>query len=1499
MGDHDLWTWPDDIQGLAGQCGHLLQSGSDPFLCAASAELRSNLRPAPPTNNSSRPPVPPDSTSGVAYPCDRGALIALTTVWILPLFRLDARPFTLIILSVLIAHAWGTSGATELPDDEASDIVPVLKSTRTCTVAWGHELSCQTNTFSVEARDVLAYIREVSPDPLVRVQLWTPYHGPAAFEFHRDSTPECFGQLLTAAGHTTDRALAVAYDTLGTTLDLVSTPIGPTVWWIVRDGLSRELLRPVSRLSQLPQGVRATVAIGTVARARGYGISWAFLLLGSGHTHVMPLSKFLSILRLTLRYTGWDAPADPGCIMPFDYDICCNRLRVGGGAGAYAPSFGEAHHRLFTLSLPLRGAPDHTALAIGKAESLLLTRLGGLREQALPLHYALPMARDGPQTVAFQHQDMLRGYAMWTQGVGLLCTMLIRLWDPNWPRPIVTWLSPGIEWQPSSLTFSGSFQESYPGRWVPVAWGPSKILQFVRASDSRHRVHILVEQDDRTFVTTLDPRESGPLIQLSCAFLFGRHLKVLPLLMLAAQATLAGQPPAIKMEARSADGAREPDVLLTLAETLSRQRCSVGGLARLASVLVFTPGSLAAHLVPRVISFRRLHAFLRRLVAGTLRIRLPPALRASEHGPDANIILRDGDAFELFNDASHTSYRPGQQAPIIPFTSLPWVPAIGAEDDCCHFVRQSDLGGEASYPSGWRLRADIAARSSILHLRDGDILVPGAGPSRRRVQFRALPSATVALLGMRGYIIPALLALLVNLQGGAYGMQANPAPGPCAGKCRVGKFDWRIPPHLRMCNFAVESGATACAISPFVGHSDNVSVDPDTSLDQLADVFLNNEPPWASGIVPVWPALAAHVLSFVLEPTHPSMAVILVVSPDWQASFLVPSRADPRWLLRYLQGASRYPIFKLHPPLNAGPHDASANEAIDWRTGDMVFAQPCEGFPHSLSPPSFTSGIHVRHRAIWGVDFKVLCPLTIVIWRPGHPYTKTTMPPGAHWLADKQTFQGEFEQRYPGYWVPVPWAYDDRPHICQRPSSPDTLHVIYEHVDGHILQGQCLPISTWSTLDSVAGQLGVAPNQLVLLGVDSRPAHRPLRDGDILHHLHLEPGDHSDAISLTASLPLLLAIAFKHHASQLHTVFLAAGISWLMCQPARSAPAPDDLDTSEGKTGLVRISPALHPSEDHWVPSSPSPLFATVLALGTAHLSGRIPTLAEHFPQNTEISLRDGDSIVVHGRRWRPTLLQRQPATFRNHAAARVYGSWSHPLSFQSDCWILMWRPGGAPPSAIYAEGHQHWDPEARTIRPALGLLPDGWWPSLHGGTSETEPLHIVKASGDSRCANILYWPQRCCQRVHLEDSDAWRDGDVIFATSSRNAGPELAFASHSPTSSSSRPLRGPYRYFAALVAVVFWTSLTGSTWSAPGGPSWGICLLACYLSAYGAPPPIDVAPAVWERDMSAPACLTARLHEYWWTQRHGSIHNAAWIPPRPSSPRSPTLTSVLLLSSG
>ena len=878
------------------------------------------------------------------------------------------------------------------------------------------------------------------------------------------------------------------------------------------------------------------------------------------------------------------------------------------------------------------------------------------------------------------------------------------------------------------------------------------------------------------------------------------------------------------------------------------------------------------------------------------------------------------------------------------------MPAVGAEDNCCHFVRQSDLGqaqvllhdpgnsatlrcvrcpssgGEAAYPSGWRLRADLAARSSILHLRDGDVLVPGAGPTRRRVQFRALPSLAAALFKRQGLWFIVLSALASALGEGAAGMQAPPRVSHYAGKCRVGKFDWRIPPHLRLCNFAAQSGATARSISPFGGTSEDVPIDPDTSYDQLTDVFLHNEPPWADHLVPIWPALAAHVLDFTFEPSHPSLATLIIVSPDWQAAFLTPSRTDLTWLLQYLRSTSRYPVFRLRPPPNVRAPGVSPKEAIDWRTGDVVFVQPSEGFPQSLTPPVFTNGTHVRHRAFWGLDFHVQQPLTIVIWRPGQPYTKTTMPPGAHWLADRHTFHGEFEQRYPGTWAPVPWAYDDRPHICQRPSDPDCLHIIHERVEDNILRGDCLEISRWSTISSVAGQLNLDPSSLRLLGIDGSTAGRPLRDGDIIHSVD-PTAEVSSSISLFSAPGLCLFLLASGHGFQTNTRgFLGPGLAWALCHLATAAPSRDDPPEDTGlqwvwspyrgklgpysllslantnplraaepwwSHGLAYVSPAPHLREAHWVPRSPSPLFANILAFGSPaptalllpsrlpkhllfsvlaqyfpgleYLSGRIPALAEHFPPETEVSLRDGDAIVTRGSQWSPTLHQ-QPVSFSDHAAARVQGCWSHPLSFQSNCWILVWRPDGSPPAAVYAEGTQHWDPAACTLRPALSWLPEGWWPSLHGGASAAEPLHFVEASGNIGCANVLHWPRRSCHRLVSADITSWRDGDVSYEGTRTHPDPHHPINTRD-SPSTNRAARATGSGFLPACALAVWTTWLAQGWTAPGGPHWGLCLLACYLSAYGAPAALRPDSVIWERDMTAPANLTARLHEYWWHQ--------------------------------
>ena len=77
--------------------------------------------------------------------------------------------------------------------------------------------------------------------------LWLPFQGPVAFDIPRDAPSVVLAQTLSAAGH--DAAmhqLIVAFDSQASTVDLLSVPHGHSIWWIVRDGLSRELLRPVA-----------------------------------------------------------------------------------------------------------------------------------------------------------------------------------------------------------------------------------------------------------------------------------------------------------------------------------------------------------------------------------------------------------------------------------------------------------------------------------------------------------------------------------------------------------------------------------------------------------------------------------------------------------------------------------------------------------------------------------------------------------------------------------------------------------------------------------------------------------------------------------------------------------------------------------------------------------------------------------------------------------------------------------------------------------------------------------------------------------------------------------------------------------------------------------------------------------------------------------------------------------------------------------------------------
>ena len=113
------------------------------------------------------------------------------------------------------------------------------------------------------------------------------------------------------------------------------------------------------------------------------------------------------------------------------------------------------------------------------------------------------------------------------------------------------------------------------------------------------------------------------------------------------------------------------------------------------------------------------------------------------------------------------------------------------------------------------------------------------------------------------------------------------------------------------------------------------------------------------------------------------------------------------------------------------------------------------------------------------------------------------MPAPGHWDALARTFTGAFADRYPGAWVPVPWAFDNEVHLCLQ--APDPLHcnVIVEttHVGerGPTLRGRCLTVNTRATEETLGHLLQVEPWRLQVLGVGAEASWPILRDGDVIY----------------------------------------------------------------------------------------------------------------------------------------------------------------------------------------------------------------------------------------------------------------------------------------------------------------------------------------------------------------------------------------------------------------
>ncbi|CAE7632934.1 X-element\ORF2 [Symbiodinium sp. CCMP2592] len=159
------------------------------------------------------------------------------------------------------------------------------------------------------------------------LRLWTAMRGPALVRW-TDTASE-FDQALRFGGFCPEEHdLFVAADTDPHTLELVAVPRGQGSWWIVRDLLSRELLRPViwfpcaghrlavttnsagevnalahhSRLARCtipPQGARATVVNPVDGFTAALGQGGLILALGSAWRTV-PLMSTISLVCLLL-----------------------------------------------------------------------------------------------------------------------------------------------------------------------------------------------------------------------------------------------------------------------------------------------------------------------------------------------------------------------------------------------------------------------------------------------------------------------------------------------------------------------------------------------------------------------------------------------------------------------------------------------------------------------------------------------------------------------------------------------------------------------------------------------------------------------------------------------------------------------------------------------------------------------------------------------------------------------------------------------------------------------------------------------------------------------------------------------------------------------------------------------------------------------------------------------------------------------------------------------
>ena len=440
-----------------------------------------------------------------------------------------------------------------------------------------------------------------------------------------------------------------------------------------------------------------------------------------------------------------------------------------------------------------------------------------------------------------------------------------------------------------------------------------------------------------------------------------------------------------------------------------------------------------------------------------------------------------------------------------------WVPAHCVDDGWCHFVQASESGrvgvllhdetqpircvslpvyrGVGQEPDGRQLRDDIQSRIVQPGLRDGDVLVPVSAAARH-----CLSVPLLAALLCRHALCRAAVAL-ASLAGASC-MVLPPIDRSLAAPAAVGRYPWRVPRSQRVFHQAGGSEISGQLISPFAEPSGFLSLPAEMPVDEAYITLSSAEPAWFHDLVPVWPSQGHQCITFVPVPPCRELVCVLLVSTEWQQAVLLPSRVDLGWVSGHIRRTHRGSVIAVRGPVQAVRPDRSLNEAVDRRNGDVLLAWEWHASEATMDRPVLSSVELARHAALWMADFEVSAPLSVVIWRPGHRPLHTTLPQPIHWSAAACTFVGQFAQRYPGCWVPVPWApwpppstppRPDSVHLCLRASDEAQCNVILESCTSYDtydqLDGRCFTVHQASTRESLKRAFALPTDDVRLLGV--------------------------------------------------------------------------------------------------------------------------------------------------------------------------------------------------------------------------------------------------------------------------------------------------------------------------------------------------------------------------------------------------------------------------------